>query len=82
MYHAGLFSFLFLIILLFLGIRILLWLLFPNKMFVKNPNQGNRTEYYEKKEGDINIDYIPKKDKKIKNDTGDYTDYEELNDDA
>ena len=79
MYQAGFFSFIFLIVLLFLGIRILLWLLFPN-FFARNSNQGNRNDYYEKKEGDINIDYIPKKSKKIKNETGDYTDYEEMND--
>ncbi|MBN1183315.1 MAG: hypothetical protein JXB49_13570 [Bacteroidales bacterium] len=47
-------------------------------MFVRNQNSSTNSNDYQKKEGEINIDYIPKKEKKIKNDTGDYTDFEEL----
>lgn len=40
----------------------------------KRNNFSNRA----RKEGEVTIDYIPKKDKKIDKETGDYVDYEEV----
>jgi hypothetical protein len=37
-----------------------------------------KTQYKTKKQGDIHIDKQPARDKKIKNDVGEYVDYEEI----
>ncbi len=39
---------------------------------------GSHHRYYNKKEGQVTIDYIPEKKKKISKDKGEYIDYEEV----
>ena len=80
------FKFIFWLIVIYLLFRLLVRFVFPflvryfvkksqDKFYEQNPN------IRKKKEGEINIDYIPdknKKEKKCKPDEGEYVDYEEL----
>ena len=40
--------------------------------------QSNRKKESFRKEGEVNIDFAPKKNKKIEGDNGDYIDFEEV----
>lgn len=52
---------------------------FINKM--NNPSIDGQNQFYDnkrKKEGEVTIDYAPKKEKKIDKNNGNYIDYEEV----
>lgn len=52
---------------------------FINKM--NNPLDDRQNDFFgnkKKKEGEVTIDYAPKKEKNIGKDNGDYVDYEEV----
>ena len=48
---------------------------------MNNPSTDGQNQFYNnkrKKEGEVTIDYAPKKEKNIDKDNGDYVDYEEV----
>ena len=49
-----------------------------NKVSKKNNNYYKGTEDINKKEGDVSIDKMPKKNKSKSDKLGDYVDYEEI----
>ena len=51
---------------------------FLGKLMGQTQNQNNKNFQKKKNEGEITIDYVPKKTKKISNDTGEYIEYEEV----
>lgn len=71
------------IIIIYILFRLLVRYVFPflvryfvkksqDKFYEENPNIRR------KKEGEVSIDYVPEKDKKKKDDEGEYVDYEEV----
>ncbi|MFT4734749.1 MAG: hypothetical protein ACI9QN_000653 [Arcticibacterium sp.] len=58
--------------------RFLFWLI-VGKQMVKEQKRANDTEEKKgKREGEVNVDYVPKNKKDKNNDNGKYIDYEEV----
>ncbi|MFW6327488.1 MAG: DUF4834 family protein [Bacteroidota bacterium] len=79
----GFIRLLFLLLLIYFMIKFVTRIIMPFLLGSKyqSMNQGRkntRQQYYKKKEGEVTIDYIPKKKKKIGKEEGEYIDYEEL----
>ncbi len=65
--------------LVYYTIKFATWIYTVYKGMKNNSFQPNRNEKeFRKKEGEINIDYMPKKKKVVDKDSGDYVDYEEV----
>ena len=73
-------KFIFFLILFYFGFRLisrLLYMYLVNRVFKKNANYS-KAEDLNKKEGDVSIDKMPKKNKSKSEKLGDYVDYEEI----
>ena len=79
----GLIRFLFFFFIIYFIIRFVTRVVMPFLFgsSYQSMNQGKRRDdpgQYRKKEGEVTIDYVPKKKKKIGKDEGEYIDYEEM----
>ena len=73
-------KFIFFLILFYFGFRLisrLIYMYLVTRVSKKNANYG-KAEDLNKKEGDVSIDKMPKKNKSKSNKLGDYVDYEEI----
>ena len=73
---VGLFRILIIFFIVYYLIRFVSYLFQPSKSDSSSANENRKKS--SKKEGDITIDYVPKSDKKVQKDSGDYVDYEEV----
>ena len=73
-------KFIFFLIIFYLGFKLIsriFYMYLIGKVSKKNTNYG-KAEDLNKKEGDISIDKMPKKNKSKSDKLGDYVDYEEI----
>ena len=73
-------KFIFFLILFYFGFRLisrLIYIYLVTRVSKKNANY-RKAEDLNKKEGDVSIDKMPKKNKSKSNKLGDYVDYEEI----
>ncbi len=73
-------KFIFFLILFYFGFRLisrLIYMYLVTRVSKKNANY-RKAEDLNKKEGDVSIDKMPKKNKSKSNKLGDYVDYEEI----
>jgi len=73
-------KFIFFLILFYFGFRLisrLIYMYLVTRVSKKNANY-RKAEDFNKKEGDVSIDKMPKKNKSKSNKLGDYVDYEEI----
>ena len=73
-------KFIFFLILFYFGFRLisrLIYMYLVTRVSKKNANYRT-AEDFNKKEGDVSIDKMPKKNKSKSNKLGDYVDYEEI----
>jgi hypothetical protein len=76
---VGLIRTLLFFVLIYYTVKFVTWIYVIYKEVKKNSFQSNRSEKeFRKKEGEINIDYIPKNKKVMNKDSGDYVDFEEI----
>ncbi len=73
---VGLFRILLIFFVVYYLIRFVSYL-FKSSGSDKSPGKGDRKRS-SKKEGEVTIDYAPEPEKKVRKDSGDYVDYEEL----
>jgi hypothetical protein len=65
--------------LVYYTVKFITWIYTIYKGVKNNSFQSNmREKEFRKKEGEINIDYIPKSKKVVDKDSGDYVDFEEV----
>ena len=67
----GLFRVLLIAFLVYLGYKLY-------RIFTSASSKPGKSSSATKKEGEVTIDYVPKKNKKVGKSTGDYIDYEEV----
>lgn len=60
-------------------IKLIIQIILPFLNKNKNYNLFHNYSKYNKKEGDVTIDHIPKKEKKYNKEDGKYVDYKEIN---
>ncbi|MDR2383285.1 MAG: DUF4834 family protein [Prevotellaceae bacterium] len=58
--------------------RIIKWYFAKNFFNINGSANRSKTYYKTRKQGDVHIDKQPARDKKIKDDVGEYIDYEEI----
>ena len=73
---VGLFRILIIFFVVYYLIRFVSYLFKPSRSDSSSANENRKRD--SNKEGDITIDYVPKSDKKVQKDSGDYVDYEEV----
>jgi hypothetical protein len=71
-------TFILILIILSWFFRMIMGYFARNFFNVNRPADGPKPQQREKKRGDIHIDKQPTRDKKIKDDVGEYVDYEEI----
>ena len=78
---VGLLRTIFFIIAVYYSIKLLVWLFSggSKKKVYRNHNTGQ--SHSNRKEGETTIDYIPKQKKTIKDSSGEYIDFEEIDND-
>lgn len=75
----GLLRTIFIIIAVYYVVKFFFWLFRNPVQKRQNPNASQ--DYQRKKEGEVTIEYTPENKKRIRNDSGDYVDYEEVKED-
>ena len=71
-------KFIFFLILFYFGFKLISRLIYIFLLSNINKNQANYTKQPSKKEGDVSIEKMPKKNKSKSDKLGDYVDYEEI----
>ena len=71
-------KFIFFLILFYFGFKLISRLVYIFLLRNINKNQANYTKHPSKKEGDVSIEKMPKKNKSKSDKLGDYVDYEEI----
>ena len=71
-------KFIFFLILFYFGFKLISRLIYIFLLSNINKNQANYTKQPSKKEGDVSIEKMPKKNKSKSEKLGDYVDYEEI----
>ena len=71
-------KFIFFLILFYFGFKLISRLVYIFLLSNVTKNQANNTKHSNKKEGDISIEKMPKKNKSKSDKLGDYVDYEEI----
>ena len=71
-------KFIFFLILFYFGFKLISRLVYIFLLRNITKNQANNTKYSSKKEGDVSIEKMPKKNKSKSDKLGDYVDYEEI----
>lgn len=75
---VGLFRILLFILLFYLIIKLIRYFLSPGPSKQAHSSSGSRTA---RNEGEVTIDHIPDKKKKVDQDSGEYVDFEEMDSD-
>ena len=79
---VGLFRILLLFLLIYYGIKFVTWLIqMPGSKNSNSYFRSNREKKHFRKEGDVKVDFAPKRNKIIDKNSGEYIDYEEVKDD-
>lgn len=79
---VGLFRILLFFFLIYYGIKFITWLIqMPGSKKNNTYFRSNREKKHFRKEGDVKVDFAPKRNKKIDKNSGEYIDYEEVKDD-
>ena len=71
-------KFIFFLILFYFGFKLISRLIYIFLLSNINKNQANYTKQPSKKEGDVSIEKMPKKNESKSEKLGDYVDYEEI----
>lgn len=71
-------KFIFFLILFYFGFKLISRLVYIFLLRNITKNQANNTKHSSKKEGDVSIEKMPKKNKSKSDKLGDYVDYEEI----
>ncbi len=75
---VGLFRIILIFLVIYYGVKFFTWLFQMSGGNKSSRFQSNRKKESFRKEGEVNIDFAPKKNKKIEGDNGDYIDFEEV----
>lgn len=78
---VGLFRIILIFLLIYYGVKLVTWLFQMPGGSRNSKFQGNRQKERFRKEGDVTIDFTPKKNKKVDKENGEYIDYEEVKND-
>ena len=71
-------KFIFFLILFYFGFKLISRLVYIFLLRNISKNQANHTKHSSKKEGDVSIEKMPKKNQSKSDKLGDYVDYEEI----
>jgi len=78
---VGLLRTIFIIIVVYYSIKLLVWLFSSGSKKKPYRHQNTGQSHNKRKEGETTIDYIPKQKKTIKDGSGEYIDFEEVDND-
>jgi hypothetical protein len=78
---VGLFRIILIFLLIYYGVKFVTWLFQMPRRNKNSKFQGTRQKDRFRKEGEVNIDFAPKKNKKVDKENGEYIDYEEVKND-
>ncbi len=75
---VGLFRIILIFLVIYYGVKFFTWLFQLSGGNKSSRFQNSKQKESFRKEGEVNIDFAPKKNKKIEGDNGDYIDFEEV----
>lgn len=78
---VGLFRIILIFLLIYYGVKFVTWLFQMSGGNKNSKFQGSRKKERLRKEGEVTIDFAPRKNKKVDKENGEYIDYEEVKND-